>query len=293
MSETAVATVEARPMSKREWDRYNTLKQEIVNAISASFYAVGKAIAEIQQDELYREEFKTFEQCCQSLFDIGRQRAYQLIGASAVYDQLSTICRQTKLGESDIVIDVLPVNESQIRPLLKVPESDRPLIWAKTVETAPKGKPTNGHVNKVVKKYLGEVTETRIHATRERVAVSRQVNAEMKAALDLVLEEVRKTRREGYKTTSRLAIAMYLDNIRKLVAEDGDDLAENRLNVSNRERLLGAGYIFIRKNAQAISIEKEDRTMTGWQLVGRFDELPAMESAYDKLIRDNIMYLRD
>lgn len=282
-----------KPMSRREVDRYNDLKKLVVDTIAASFVEVGKALTEIKQGMLYRSEFKTFEQCCQQLFDIGRHRAGQLIDASGVYGDLLTICQQNRDGESDIVIDVLPVNEAQIRPLLKVPPADRPKVWAAAIETARKiGKPSSGHVNKLVKQYLGEEIEARITRTSARVQESRKMGAEIKGIFQQLFDEIRTIRTEGYKVTSRLALVQHLDAARSIVSEDGDTIAEKKVERSNRERLMRAGYAFIRIDRVKGCIMIEDRTGTGWQVLATPGS-DVIDTIFWELIRENETYLAD
>jgi len=292
MNEVTVVTNSSKPLSKREWDRYNTLKEEIAEAISASFYKVGKALAEINESGLYREEFKTFEQCCQSLFMMGRQRAYQLMGASSVYELLSTVVDKTKLGESDVFINVLPINEAQIRPLLRVPEEDRLLVWSKTVETAKGGKPSSGHVNSCVKKYLGETFKTKLTNNQAKVDNTRHISAELKKAFDLLTEQIRLAKDEEYKTSSRLTIVMSLDGLRKIVAEDGDTIAD-RITGANRTKLLKAGYTFFRRDLLRLVIEKEDSSSYDWQMEGTYKSPELLDESFEMIIKESEMHLRD
>lgn len=302
MSEVTVVELD-KPMSQRELDRYDELKEVIVSTIAASFYKVGKAIEELQRDCLYRGEFRTIEACCKALFDIGKSRLYQLVDAATVYDQLSTMRGLNQLsthrgddveGEPEIIINALPANEYQIRPLVKVAEQDRPKVWSVVLEMTPEGKnPSNALVTKVVNQYLNVDTVHKIRNTQTRVAASRQLGAEMKAALDALLEQVRLARSEGYDTSSRLSIVQALDGIRRIVADDGDNIPENRIVLSNREKLLRNGFTFVRTNTSKLIIEQLSSEHYDWRTFETYPDANAMEEALEHLLSSDAKHLRD
>lgn len=103
-----------------------------------TFYEVGNALAEIRDDRLYRENYATFEEYCQERWGMSRPRAYQFIDAADVRGRLSTI------------VDKLPANESQVRPLTQLAPNEQVAAWQRAVETAPNGKVTAAHVASVV-----------------------------------------------------------------------------------------------------------------------------------------------
>ena len=55
-----------------------------------SFYEVGFALMQIRDNKLYRENYITFEHYCKEKWRMSRPRAYQLIAAAEVQDNLST-----------------------------------------------------------------------------------------------------------------------------------------------------------------------------------------------------------
>lgn len=95
-----------------------------------TLFEVGKAFAQIRDAKLYRETHKTFEEYCIDRWKISRPRAYQLIDASIVQENLSTIV------DKNIP---LPTNESQTRALKKVAPEKQPELWSKAI------KQNNGH----------------------------------------------------------------------------------------------------------------------------------------------------
>jgi len=108
-----------------------------------SFYAVGRALMDIRDKELYLlkngGEYQTIEAYCKGVWDFSRSRAYQLMESVDVRDNLLT---QDTLE---------PLNEKQIRPLAKLEPDQQREAWQRAVETAPDGKVTAAHVYKIVK----------------------------------------------------------------------------------------------------------------------------------------------
>lgn len=116
-------------------DQSNLAKYEsIIESGLKTFYEVGNALLAIREEKLYRGTHGTFEGYCRDKWGISHTRAYELMGAAQVKDQVSAI--------ADIK------NEAQARPLTKVktPEERRDIvkevvdsgenITAKTIEKA-------------------------------------------------------------------------------------------------------------------------------------------------------------
>jgi len=130
-------------------DRLTELEDQIFRGFVA-FYEVGEALTEIQQEKLYQDAgHKTFDDYCQARWGIKRGRAYQLIEASKVYQNLSTIVDKTEMST---IVDILPANEAQARPLANLEPSDQPKAWQKAVETAG-GQPTGQQVKQAASNF--------------------------------------------------------------------------------------------------------------------------------------------
>jgi N6-adenosine-specific RNA methylase IME4 len=128
-----------------------------------TFVDVGGALLKIRDKKLYRQEYSTFEEYCQSKWSISRPRAYQLIDSAKVIGNLSTF------------VDKTPDNEAQARPLTKLGPEDQVKAWAKVIETAPEGKITA----KVVLEAAKEIQqERRAERRAERVETIIQETAE-------------------------------------------------------------------------------------------------------------------
>lgn len=87
-----------------------------------SFVDVGNALRTIRDQRLYRGTHETFDKYVKENWDLGRAHAYRLIEAAVTVETLYPIG------------DVLPANESHVRPLLQFPSEDRPTVWKEVVE---------------------------------------------------------------------------------------------------------------------------------------------------------------
>ncbi len=102
------------------------------------FYKVGEALAQVRDGKLYREKFATFEDYCCYRWQISRPRAYQLIQAAAVHENLSTN------------VDTQPTSEFQVRPLTTLAPEKQVEAWQEAIANAPAGKPTAKDVKAAV-----------------------------------------------------------------------------------------------------------------------------------------------
>lgn len=112
-----------------------------------TLFDVGRAFAQIRDTKLYRETHKTFEEYCVERWQISRPRAYQLIDASVVQENLST-----KVDNSI----PLPTNEAQTRALKKVPAEKQPELWSKAVEQNNGDAPTARQIIQVIETEFEE-----------------------------------------------------------------------------------------------------------------------------------------
>ncbi len=115
---------------------------ELENQIRKAFYESGLAFREIQEKRLYKlEGFKTFENYLKEKWGKTRSHAYNLITAvEIISEDLSPIISEKV---------PLPTAATQVRPLIKLEPEQRQEVWRKACETAPNGKVTENHVEKV------------------------------------------------------------------------------------------------------------------------------------------------
>jgi len=112
--------------------------ESIIERGLATFVEVGNALAKIRDGRLYRGEYRTFEGYCQDRWGLTRRHVNYQIAAARVVKNLGTI------------VPILPITESQARPLTRLEPEQQREAWTKAVETAPNGKVTAAHVQKTV-----------------------------------------------------------------------------------------------------------------------------------------------
>jgi hypothetical protein len=164
----------------QEAERLKELEHVIKDGLY-TYFEVGGALMTIRDLELYRATHSTFESYCRDTFQISRAHAYRLIDSHNVQstidkaqainfiEQATSLQLETKNKEekgevlNDLERSTLqkPQNESQVRPLTKLPPEKQVKAWRKAVETAPDGKITAKHVQQVVNTMIGKVTVKR------------------------------------------------------------------------------------------------------------------------------------
>lgn len=105
-----------------------------------TFCEVGEALLAIRDGRLYRQDYSTFEDYCTSRWHISRIHAHRLIDAAQVVDNL----RMLPIG------NILPVTESQARPLAVLPPPEQAEAWRAVIEAAGENKITAGQVQQAV-----------------------------------------------------------------------------------------------------------------------------------------------
>lgn len=130
---------------------------ETIEKGEAIFIAVGKALATVRDQQLWRESYASFEEYCRIRHSKSARLAYyQINSAKAVEDiqEVRTMVHGSNLSSQDDD-PISQVNERVAREVAKAetPQA-RADVWVKSVETAPKdkdGKPriTASHVKKV------------------------------------------------------------------------------------------------------------------------------------------------
>jgi len=125
--------------------------EKVIESGVESFLATGSALKEIRDQRLYREGFKTFEAYVKARWSFDRSRAYQLIDASDLKADLSTIV--DKNPKADEV-----KTEGQLRELASVPTESLAEVIAKAAEIAGDA-PLTAKVLKEAREQVLEPTE--------------------------------------------------------------------------------------------------------------------------------------
>ena len=152
-----------------------TLESRIEKGLRA-FWDIGQSLGQIRDKQLYRQNYKTFDEYCLNRWEMSRRSAYRLIQAALVYENVthgsqsfvnvihgSQNPETITCGSQSFVNvthgsqnQILPTNERQIRPLVTLPPEKQREAWAKAVSTAPNGKVTSAHVAQVAREYHRE-----------------------------------------------------------------------------------------------------------------------------------------
>jgi hypothetical protein len=124
--------------------------ERLVGRALISVFEAGEALIIIRDRKLYKGTHDTFEDYCRDRWHIGKSHSYRLIGAAFVKMQLSPVGDDfPKLPQ--------PISESQVRPLVGLPQEDVIKIWKSAAAEAPKKRITA----RLVSKKLAELRTQR------------------------------------------------------------------------------------------------------------------------------------
>jgi hypothetical protein len=135
---------ETIPMTPNERHTLFECESVIEKHIQDFFYEVGKALMEINDRKLYREEYPTFAEYCKTRWNLERSRAYQII-------------KFYKIAEN---VDDRRHSEYTLRPLARfTPEQQREIYW-KAFEQVPDG-------GKLTHNLIYEVIDSIQHSSKQ------------------------------------------------------------------------------------------------------------------------------
>ena len=155
----------ADPLSKMELQQLRKLERTIRKGWN-TFIEVGRALSEIRDQKLYREQFKTFESYCKHHFGYSRSHAYRLIGAADVIEDLSPIGDKSKL----------PQAEAHVRPLIELTSEERKTVWERVIETSGDAPITVEAVKDAIAQNLTSERSAKNHPKRpSRIAQGREL----------------------------------------------------------------------------------------------------------------------
>jgi hypothetical protein len=115
MAEVEVLTGEiVDPLDDAEYAELERLETTISSGLTA-FIDVGNALAEIKEKRLYRQYHSSFDAYCRNQWDMGKSKAYALIQAAALTEELS--------GIPDTPLPANPAQAEALAPLAGDPEA--------------------------------------------------------------------------------------------------------------------------------------------------------------------------
>jgi len=167
--------------------------EAVIKNYRQDFYSVGKALKEIRDGRHYhRLSFKSFESYVRIRWDMGRSHAYRLIEAASVIDNLSPI------GE------LLPKNEAQIRPLVKLDAFSQRRLWRDFLKTGNTLSALN--IKKFVSAHLAE--------QNTKAVFLEVISNDYKQAVGSMLSQISIAKNDNWKSTSQKT-ALYWNNVMK------------------------------------------------------------------------------
>lgn len=126
LAKNGEASLPDAPMTDQERSRRDLL-ESIVREHIHSFWMAADALAEIRRHRLYRDTHGSFADYCGDVWDISAARGYQLVEAARVRDAISTVV------EMPGATIPMPENESQVRPLSRLTDSEVRDAWQEAV----------------------------------------------------------------------------------------------------------------------------------------------------------------
>ena len=121
-------------------------EERIERATRNAFYEVGLELRHIRDQRFYREQYGTFEEYVETRWEWTRDRAYKLIEAAAIAEDLYKN------------LDILPSRESHTVPLLKLEDgAQRAEVWQRVVESG--DRITAKRVEQEVERKLAELAQ--------------------------------------------------------------------------------------------------------------------------------------
>lgn len=151
-----------------ESDALQNAEKTIERGLS-TFIDVGQALAEIRDQRLYRADYGTFEDYCSARWNMSRSRAYEMIDAAEVADQVSAI--------ADKAPELNAGQARALKPVIKEHGVERAAEIAH--ELHQEGRLTASNIKQAASP-VAEVTER----TTQSVAVKRHVDMETGEVLD-------------------------------------------------------------------------------------------------------------
>jgi len=115
--------------------------EAVIKSGLEKFHEVGRALLTVREGELYRAEYKTFEEYCERRWSMSRNYGTRLMNAAQVMANLSE-AQSVPIGTVDngsvstinhqpsTINGPLPATESQTRPLTQLPKEQQPEAWA-------------------------------------------------------------------------------------------------------------------------------------------------------------------
>lgn len=214
--------------------------EQIIRKGLGTFLAVGRALAEIHDNRLYRETHNDFRPYCKDVWDLGKSTAYQKMdGYRAVKlleDKMSAIADISDDDKSSAIAElseggstsndiVLPLNEYQTKPLAKLKKDPDALLkaWSivqQTLKENPKAKLTGALVKKAVREVKGEKQKKRNGKKTKELESTERLSPLFKKQCQVMADVVMEERNNRWQTTSKKQAVKWLGYLLSLTEEE-------------------------------------------------------------------------
>ena len=163
--------------------------KECVEKINANMNNIRALVLDLYEREGWAAlGYKSWRECVTAEFTLHQSYLYSQLDAAKTERNISAIAEN--------------IPEGQLRPLAKLrdnPDQQRE-AWAKAVETAPEGKVTAAHVQKVVRGMTEPEKPKRI--INQPIIKQELISREFQSAFDAMVVELKNARAMKWKTTS-------------------------------------------------------------------------------------------
>jgi hypothetical protein len=212
MTDTTAESEKAGIIPLEDSERIRLIECEnIIRTGLGSFLEVGRALAEIHDNRLYKETHQEFKQYCKDVWDLGKSRAYQQIDgyrvASLLEEKMSTIGGHF-------------TNERHIRPLTRLKGNDDRLKAAVIIQGMmdqnPKAKLTGALVNKAVKAVKGETVKHKTSQAKKQIDATERVSKLFKTQYNVMVKIISDEQGKGWQDSSKTEAVYWLKDLVKL-----------------------------------------------------------------------------
>ena len=189
-------------MSPDETSRLAEL-EEVIKADIKGFIRVGMALKEIKEKRLYRSKQVTWELYLKNEWDIGKSYADYKMRAVDVLENLK---------QTSTMVEVLPKNERQIRPLTLIPPDQQAAAWKKAISRSG-GKVNALAVMKEVKEILEAKKDEEKSGIQKDIVKEVTVPDDFSNQLTKLIEIMSMHRKSGWKGFNRKKALEFINAI--------------------------------------------------------------------------------
>jgi hypothetical protein len=140
------------PLTAQEKVRFTEL-EAIVETHLETFLSVGRALAEIRNKRLYRQQFGTFEDYCVKRWGFSGARGLDLVRSASVAESLLAGPAAPQNGDAPLPPDL---SADTLRPLQRLDSPLQSAVWRLASQV---GKPTHHVVAKIVRAVENAINE--------------------------------------------------------------------------------------------------------------------------------------